>query len=102
MKTFVVLLTVTIFILIPYSVQASSINVSGTTDKEVFVYGELDLSSDGSVNGYVYTQDVRRIYVEGQLKSAVTVEIERDSWGGGGYELDIDLYHHLNEGQKET
>jgi len=102
MKTFIVLLTVTIFILIPNSIQAGSVHVSGVTDKGVYVYGELDVNSDDSVDGYVYTQDARRIHVEGKLKGADTVEIESDSWGGGGYELDIDLHHHLNEEKRET
>ena len=102
MKTFIVLFTVTIFILIPYSVQASSVHVSGVTDKGVYVYGELDVNTDNSVDGYVYTQDSRRIHVEGKLKSADTIEIESDSWDGGGYELDIDLHHHLNEEKGET
>ncbi len=90
MKTFVVLLTVTIFILMPYSVQANSIDVSGYTDKGIYVHGELDINSDGSVDGYVYTSNGRSIHVEGELESGGTVEIESDSWGGGGYELDID------------
>jgi len=90
MKTFALLLTVIIFILMPYSAQASSVDVSGYTDKGVYVSGELDINSDGSVEGYLYTTKGRSIHVEGELESGGTVEIESDSWGGGGYELDID------------
>ncbi|HVO68299.1 MAG TPA: hypothetical protein VMT12_17620 [Syntrophales bacterium] len=95
MKTFFVLLAITILIVMPSSVQARSVHVSGYTDQGVYVYGDMDVDADDSVVGYVYTQDGRKIYVEGELTSIDTVEIESDSWGGGGYELDIDAYHHL-------
>jgi len=91
MKTSVILLlAIGIITLMAYPVKASSIDVSGYTDKGVYVYGELDVNSDGSVDGYVYTRNGRSIYVEGELESGGTVDIESDSWGGGGYELDID------------
>jgi len=90
MKSIVALLAVTILILMPCSVQAGSIHVTGYTDEGVYVYGDLNVNSDDSVDGNVYTQDGRIIHVEGELTNIDTVEIESDSWGGGGYELDID------------
>lgn len=69
---------------------AGSVDVSGYTDKGVYVYGELDINSDGSVDGYVYTPNGSSIHVEGEIDSGDTVEIDSDSWGGGGYELDVD------------
>ena len=69
---------------------AGSVDVSGYTDKGVHVYGTLDINSDGSVEGYVYTNNGRSIHVEGEIQSGGSVEIDSDSWGGGGYELDID------------
>lgn len=90
MKTFFIILAVGIITLVAYPVQASSVDVSGYSDKGVYVHGELDVNSDGSVDGYVYTRNGRSIHVEGELESGGSVEIESDSWSGGGYELDID------------
>jgi len=90
MKNSFVLLIVTILILTAYPIQASSVDVSGYTNKGVYVHGELDIDSDGSVDGYVYTNNGKSIYVEGELESGGIVEIDSDSRGGGGYELDID------------
>lgn len=90
MRTSIILLIVAVVTLMAYPVQASSVDVSGYTDRGVYVYGELDINSDGSVDGYVYTRNGQSIHVEGELESGGTVEIESDSWDGGGYELDID------------
>ena len=69
---------------------AGSVDVSGYTDKGIYVHGDLDIYSDGSVDGYLYTPNGRSIYVEGEIVSGGSVEIDSDSWGGGCYELDID------------
>jgi hypothetical protein len=81
---------VVLLVLMVNSAEASSVDVSGYTDKGVYVSGDLDVSSDGSVDGYVNTDKGRSIHVEGELESGGTVEIDSDSWGGGGYDLDID------------
>ncbi|MCX5831349.1 MAG: hypothetical protein NT140_05610 [Deltaproteobacteria bacterium] len=90
MKVFVTVLAIAVLILTAYSAQASSVDVSGYTDKGVYVHGDLDINSDGSVDGYVYTDHGKSIHVEGEIESGGTVEIDNDSWGGGGYDLDID------------
>lgn len=69
---------------------AGSADVSGYTDKGVHVYGDLDINADGSVDGYLYAPNGSSIYVDGEIVSGGSVEIDSDSWGGGGYELDID------------
>jgi hypothetical protein len=69
---------------------AGSVDVSGYTDKGIYVQGELDINSDGSVDGYVTTDHGRDLYVEGDLESGGSVSIDNDDWGGGGYDLDID------------
>jgi hypothetical protein len=73
-----------------WPVIAGSVDVSGYTNKGVYVYGDLDINSDGSVDGYVYTPKGRSIYVEGEIVRGGSVEIDSDDWGGGGYELDVD------------
>lgn len=90
MKTAIMLITITTLALMGQSVGASSVDVSGYTDKGVYVYGDLDVNSDGSVDGYVYTSSGRSIYVEGELESGGIVEINSDSWNGGGYELEVE------------
>lgn len=69
---------------------AGSVDVSGYTDNGVYVYGELDINAGGSVDGYLYAPNGSSIHVEGEIDSGGTVEIDSDSWGGGGYELDVD------------
>ncbi|MBW1947824.1 MAG: hypothetical protein JRI33_07805 [Deltaproteobacteria bacterium] len=69
---------------------AGSVEVSGYTDKGIYVQGELDINQDGSVDGYLYTPKGNSIYVEGEIVRGGSVEIESDSWGGGGYELEVD------------
>ena len=90
MKIIITVLAVAVLILTAYPAHANSVDVSGYTDKGVYVYGDLDISSDGSVDGYVYTNHGKSIHVEGEIESGGTVEIDNDSWGGGGYDLDID------------
>lgn len=90
MRTSVILFTIITMALMAPLVEAGSVDVSGYTDKGIYVYGELDLNSDGSVDGYVYTPNGRSIYVEGELERGGSVEIDSDSWNGGGYELDVD------------
>ncbi len=68
---------------------AGSVDVSGYTDNGVYVYGDLDINSGGSVDGYLYTPNGSSIHVEGEIDSGGNVEIDSDSWGGGGYELDV-------------
>ena len=79
-----------IFLLLPVPGYPGSVDVSGYTDKGVHVYGELDVNSDGSVDGYVYTPGGKSVYVEGEMERGGTVEIDHDDFEGGGYELDID------------
>ena len=67
-------------------------DVSGYTDKGIYVYGDLDVDSSGNVDGYVYTDKGKSIHVEGEIQDKNTVEIDSDSWEGGGYELDIDSW----------
>ena len=69
---------------------AGSVDVSGYTDKGIHVQGELDINSDGTVDGYVTTDRGKDLYVEGELESGGSVSIDNDDWGGGGYDLDID------------
>jgi hypothetical protein len=69
---------------------AGSVDVSGYTDKGIYVQGELDINSDGSVDGYVTTDHGRDFYVEGEIERGGSVSIDNDDWGGGGYDLDID------------
>lgn len=73
-----------------WSAYAGSVDVSGYTDNGVYVYGDLDINAGGSVDGYVYAPNGSSIYVEGEIESGGSVEIDSDSWGGGGYELDVD------------
>ncbi len=68
------------------------IEVSGYTDKEIYVHGDLDVDSSGNVDGYLYTNNGKPIHVEGEIQDKSTVEIDTDSWGGGGYDLDIDSW----------
>jgi hypothetical protein len=72
------------------AIASGSVDVSGYTDKGVHVYGDLDVNSDGSVDGYLYAPNGSSIYVEGEIGSGGSVEIDSDSWGGSGYELDLD------------
>ena len=69
---------------------AGSVDVSGYTDEDIHVQGELDINSDGTVDGYVTTDRGREIYVEGELERGGSVSIDNDDRGGGGYDLDID------------
>jgi len=69
-----------------------AMDVSGYTDKGIYVYGDLDVDSSGNVDGYVYTDKGKSIHVEGEIQDKDTVEIDSDSWEGGGYELDIDSW----------
>jgi hypothetical protein len=78
---------VSIFILLPgvalvlftCTAFAGSVDVSGYTDKDIYVEGELDINSGGSVDGYLTTDRGREIYVEGELESGGSVEIDSDS-----------------------
>jgi hypothetical protein len=79
-----------VLFVIPIPCYPGSVDVSGYTDKGIYVYGELDVNSDGSVDGYVYTPGGKSIYVEGEIEKGGTVEIDHDDFDGGGYELDID------------
>jgi len=56
----------------------------------VYVQGELDINPGGSVDGYVTTSQGKDIYIEGELESGGSVSVDSDSWGGGGYDLDVD------------
>lgn len=67
-----------------------SVDVSGYTDKGIYVQGELDINSDGTVDGNVTTDRGKDLYVEGELESGGSVSIDNDDWGGSGYDLDID------------
>ena len=69
---------------------AGSVDVSGYTDERIHVQGELDINSDGSVDGHVSTEHGRDLYVEGEMESGGSVSIDNDDRGGGGYDLDID------------
>jgi hypothetical protein len=69
-----------------------ALEVSGHTDKGVYVSGDLDVDSSGNVDGYVNTSNGKAIHVEGEIQDKNTVEINSDSWDGGGYELDIDSW----------
>jgi hypothetical protein len=90
MKSFNILYILCLLFLLPVTCYSGSVDVSGYTDKGVYVYGELDVNPDGSVEGYVYTPRGKSLYVEGEIERGGTVEIEHDDSGGGGYELDID------------
>jgi hypothetical protein len=68
------------------------IEVSGYTDKGIYVHGDLDVDSSGNVDGYVYTNSGKAIHVEGEIQDKSTIEIDTDSWGGSGYDLDIDSW----------
>ena len=72
--------------------NTSGLEVSGYTDKGIYVYGDLDVDSSGNVDGYVYTDKGKAIHVEGEIQDKDSVEIDTDSWGGGGYDLDIDSW----------
>ena len=81
------------FLFVPLFPQYSlGIEVSGYSDKGIYVYGDLDVDSSGSVDGYLYTDKGKAIHVEGEIQDKSTVEIDSDSWGGGEYELDIDSW----------
>jgi hypothetical protein len=69
---------------------AGSVEVSGYTDEGIFVQGELDINSDGTVDGNVTTDHGKDLYVEGEMESGGCVSIDNDGRGGGGYDLDID------------
>ncbi len=69
---------------------AGSVDVSGYTDKGIYVQGELDINSDGTVDGNVITDHGKDLYVEGEMESGGSVSIDNDDWGGGGYDLDIE------------
>ncbi len=71
---------------------ALAIEVSGYTDKGIHVHGDLDIDSSGNVDGYLYTNKGKTIHVEGEIQDRNSIEIDSDSWGGGGYELDIDSW----------
>jgi hypothetical protein len=86
---FTVLLAITLVISIHPAI-AGSVDVSGYTDEGVYVQGELDISSGGSVDGYVTTDGGKDIYIEGELESGGSVSVDSDSWDGGGYDLDVD------------
>lgn len=81
------------FLFVLLSPQYSSgVEVSGYTDRGIYVQGDLDVDSSGNVDGYLYTDRGRAIHVEGEIQDKSTVEIDSDNWGGGGYELDIDSW----------
>jgi hypothetical protein len=91
MRVIMVALVITIpLVFITNSVIAGSIDVSGYTDKDVYVHGELDVSSGGSAEGYLHTERGSTIYIQGDIESGGEVYVYSDSWGGGGYYLDID------------
>ncbi len=71
-------------------VIAGSVEVSGYTDKGIYVQGELDINSDGTVDGNLTTDHGKDLYVEGEMESGGSVSIDNDDWGGGGYDLDIE------------
>ncbi len=84
-----IILLVSIFSSPQYSL---GVEVSGYTDKGIYVNGELDVDSSGNVEGYLYTNGGKAIHVEGEIQDKSTVEIDTDSWEGGGYDLDIDSW----------
>lgn len=90
MKNLALIALFLVLSLVPIPCYPNSVTVSGYTDKGIYVYGELDVNLDGSVDGYVYTPGGKSIYVGGEIQRGGTVEIDRDDFGGGGYELNID------------
>ncbi len=50
-------------------------DVSGYTDNGIYVYGDLDMDSSGNLDGYLYTNKAKSIYVEGEIQDKSTVEI---------------------------
>jgi hypothetical protein len=88
LKIFAILFIVNNFYVSPGI--SGSVDVSGYTNKGVHVQGELDINSDGSVEGYLNTDKGKSIHVEGELETGGSVSIDSDNWGGGGYDLDID------------
>lgn len=90
MKTIMVLLLA--LVLLGFANNVMAIDVSGYTDEGIYVQGDLDVDSSGNVDGYVYTPQGKSINVEGGIEDRDTVEIDTDSWEGGGYELDIDSW----------
>lgn len=91
-STILLFLTIisTACLLVTFNALAGSVEVSGYNDKGVYVSGELDVSSGGTVDGYLTTNNGQSIYVEGDIVSGGEVEISSDGWGGGGYSLDVD------------
>lgn len=83
---------ISIIVLLLLPQNSSGIDVSGYTDKGIYVYGDLDVDSSGNVDGYLYTDRGKTIYVDGEIQDRDTIEIDSDSWGGGGYDLDIDSW----------
>ncbi len=59
---------------------AGSIDVSGHTDKGVYIEREMDIYPNGSVDGYLYNPNRRSIYVEGGIAGGELVETDTARW----------------------
>lgn len=69
--------------------QSYDYNVGGYSyDTGEYVYGDIEADRYGNVRGYIYLEDGREVYVDGEFDGYGEMEVYGDD--GNFYELEVD------------